>query len=1220
MDMFKKPLLFLVSVLITSACPGQVAQRYNSLLWEITGNSMKKPSYLYGTMHVSNKIAFHLSDSFFVALKSVEVVGLETNPENWMKELYGKPENKMEIRFRSPQPTSSFYTNCFNLNIAGNRELEKLLKYYPNVINNLLYRKKEGQDNFEENTYLDLFILQSGKKYGKKIASLEDPEYSEALVDLAKESIDENEEDKISYTKRNKILKGASYTEIIEDAYRRADLDYMDSISKIFYPSKNYHKYMLEIRNEVMVKSMDSIMKSQSIFAGVGAAHLPGEKGMLNYLSKKGYTIRPVTLNKDLDSKQKEEVEKIHHPVNFISFTDPDSIFTVEVPGQMYEVARTKSYKYFLYPDMVNGCFYLVMTIQNYGALLGIKTSDYSKRLDSLLFENIPGKILKKSPLTTESGLIGYDIENVTKRGDHQLYKIIFTPNQLIVVKVIGNDDYAKGPDAQRFFKSIKLHPSNSKTFASHYFPECGARIYMPLKIHRQSAESFNYRSYTNNLVNGVDEANHQYVFMQSAFLDFKYLEEDTFELNMLAENFCKEQEIKLKYSKLLDKEVYPSILFTGKYKNADVYGKISVAQPYYYLMLTNAKDKNSEKFFSSLQLSAPVYTNAFSGFVDSTLYFKVNTIELVDKDRKNLAHYETKTGKISKKEIEPKKYSFSRTHYFSSPATKECVEVNAIWFAKYSNTLAPDSFWARRSRRYSNYGDLIVKNKSFSVKPGWQEANITYADTNTRQVIRTRQILKGEMFYVLKTNSDSARYAGKFVNEFMRTFEPTDTLFGSSIYTSKANIFFNDLYSSDKATRLGARDALKEEYVDFFESDDTILLRNIKRPEFNGLNMEEKRFLIHSLAPSKNPNIHVELKKLYDSYTDSTDIQLAIIETLAKEKTSACTKTLLDILINDTPQLENKEDASDILFPFYDSLDLAKQLFPQLLELTRSSEYKYAIHKLMAYGVYKKTFTKEMFRDYKPFLFKECKSELRRQFSTEKESASDYSYSKYQAVNTKESPAEKTIFSFANNNVLGNAHLYALYILIESYKEDPVCVQLMEKVQRLEPGFTKSIILSYLLSKGHNFPDSVLKSLASDPYSRVNWYSNLKKYDLVKFFDVKYATQKEFAYALTFGKMHLNETEDTVKFIERRLVGFKNHSGYAYFYKLKKKDATNYSIYVVGAFPADEKKLILDDMLDVETKKIGKGDSEKELIDEMVQKIRTINRSRSKTSYSYDY
>src|ERR1700712_5144663 len=60
---------------------------YPSLLWEITGNGMKKPSYLFGTMHISNKMVFHLSDSFYNAIRAVDVVALELSPELWQNEI-----------------------------------------------------------------------------------------------------------------------------------------------------------------------------------------------------------------------------------------------------------------------------------------------------------------------------------------------------------------------------------------------------------------------------------------------------------------------------------------------------------------------------------------------------------------------------------------------------------------------------------------------------------------------------------------------------------------------------------------------------------------------------------------------------------------------------------------------------------------------------------------------------------------------------------------------------------------------------------------------------------------------------------------------------------------------------------------------------------------------------------------------------------------------------
>src|ERR1700712_5953075 len=60
---------------------------YPSLLWEITGNGLIKPSYLFGTMHVSNKMVFHLSDSFYNAIKNTDAVALELNPDLWQDQM-----------------------------------------------------------------------------------------------------------------------------------------------------------------------------------------------------------------------------------------------------------------------------------------------------------------------------------------------------------------------------------------------------------------------------------------------------------------------------------------------------------------------------------------------------------------------------------------------------------------------------------------------------------------------------------------------------------------------------------------------------------------------------------------------------------------------------------------------------------------------------------------------------------------------------------------------------------------------------------------------------------------------------------------------------------------------------------------------------------------------------------------------------------------------------
>ena len=60
-----KNILILLAVLLASFSHARDKKediKYQGLLWEITGNGLEKTSYLYGTMHVSRKIAFNLDD------------------------------------------------------------------------------------------------------------------------------------------------------------------------------------------------------------------------------------------------------------------------------------------------------------------------------------------------------------------------------------------------------------------------------------------------------------------------------------------------------------------------------------------------------------------------------------------------------------------------------------------------------------------------------------------------------------------------------------------------------------------------------------------------------------------------------------------------------------------------------------------------------------------------------------------------------------------------------------------------------------------------------------------------------------------------------------------------------------------------------------------------------------------------------------------------------
>src|SRR4051812_48725036 len=116
--------LFVLFISLPFLFFSQSTARYPTLLWKITGKGLKKPSYLYGTMHVSNRVAYYLSEQFFDALRSVDVVGLETNPGEWLENMQNTGELSELSQINSAGYNGDFYKNAFTVAFPEKRMLQ----------------------------------------------------------------------------------------------------------------------------------------------------------------------------------------------------------------------------------------------------------------------------------------------------------------------------------------------------------------------------------------------------------------------------------------------------------------------------------------------------------------------------------------------------------------------------------------------------------------------------------------------------------------------------------------------------------------------------------------------------------------------------------------------------------------------------------------------------------------------------------------------------------------------------------------------------------------------------------------------------------------------------------------------------------------------------------------------------------------------------------------
>ena len=90
---------------------------------------------------------------------------------------------------------------------------------------------------------------------------------------------------------------GFKSTKEIVALYTNQDMQGLyDYMKKSSYMTDEVYNEMLTKRNHNWINEMPELMKNQSVFFAVGAAHLSGNGGVLKLLKDNGYTVKPVNI------------------------------------------------------------------------------------------------------------------------------------------------------------------------------------------------------------------------------------------------------------------------------------------------------------------------------------------------------------------------------------------------------------------------------------------------------------------------------------------------------------------------------------------------------------------------------------------------------------------------------------------------------------------------------------------------------------------------------------------------------------------------------------------------------------------------------------------------------------------------------------------------------------------------------------------------------------
>lgn len=1130
----------------------------NSLLWQVSGNGLEEPSYLYGTMHVSSKVAFRLDDVFFESLKKVDAVALESDPTQWMDEYYS--EQILSVQNSSGSYRSSFYKDLFKLEHPPLQMVRSSIRMNDMALNGYLYRKNGAADNFEEETYLDMFIFQAGKKAGKPIISLEKFNESQYLTSKAATNPSKKEIDKWL---EEKLEKENRYT-MQENVYRDRNISLLDSIGAATN-TEYYRKNMLYDRNENMVVVMDSVMRSQTIFAGVGAAHLPGEHGMIQMLQDRGYTVTALTSEQtDLAKKEKKILDESFVAPALSRKRTPDQFLSLKTFDDLREFSMGNQ-SFYMIPEMTNGAYLTISRINTLDYLPTEKKKIDLDFVNNILFEDIPGEIIEKVQLF--SPYPGYAILNKTKKGDYQKYHIYKTPLELVIIKFGGKLDFVKKYE-QEIFSSIEFKP-NSKRLSTFKAP------------FNKYSMSFPEHVIANNLENpgktflqGTDGTSF-YFFQEAPIFDTEYVEEDKFEAQFIVEEFVNELEYKIEEA-TIEKQpyyTYRASVIMDSTKGTALEIKSIVKDGSYYLMgYTGDDPQKADAFFNSIQFNTIEY-NDFKTVQDTALYFNVKSPVKAPMSRRRFSRDDQKDYE------EKEKFSF-----YTTPSNEQ-IEVKMTKFHDLQMFHKPEDLWEYVDNNdWTNMklyrSNLRAKNKDKNQQGDLYYYNRTFKDSLSSKHILAKDVYYKGRLYHLKTVIDSTKQPSKFVNEFYSSFTPQDTTVGKDVFQDKTALFFKGVKDKDTLV-FDASNKIK-----FKAKDISQMMELINTVDSDDSNLKEVReYTLGELIDLKDDRVLPFIENLYQSSYDDPDVQLVILRKLLRKKTTSTHEIVLDLLEKDLPL--KKSGISSAINSYGDSLKLSARLFPDLLTYASINEYKSPVYELLAKVKDSGYVKKKVYKKYRKQIITDGKIEIKRTLS-----------------------ARKSSYNYNNNDLLSD------YVkLIFPYRKEKNAQDFFVKL--LDSGKNDAIAVYYtlLLKNKEAVPSKLLEEMESDDLLKAEIIINTAKNDLKLSSEVN---QQELAKSIVLTSKSFDKNKDELIFFEKQLITTdKEEKVELYLFNYKSKGTYKDQEYI--RYAAFELKKDESLQSEIYSKSYGNGkrydtDKEKEdAIEEIIKNIKHKNRWRVK-------
>ncbi|MBL7941107.1 MAG: TraB/GumN family protein [Flavobacteriales bacterium] len=266
------------------------AQTEPTLLWRIQPIAPGPASYLYGTVHSKDDRAFQFADSVMPAFERCTVVAgeldLATSAQGFalLERVSMADGKRLEDLYKKKDWKKVEEALVERLGIAA----PAVYRLKPFFIVAML---TEGEMAGERSYVLDQYLQDRARAAGKRVIGVERVEEQLRAMDAL--PLKEQAAMLLEHLEQG---DHSTQLEAMLDAYAAQDLDGLMKVADdAGGMPEDLGTALLTERNARMVHRMDSIIAGgEGVFFAIGAAHLPGETGLIQGLRDKGLIVHPV--------------------------------------------------------------------------------------------------------------------------------------------------------------------------------------------------------------------------------------------------------------------------------------------------------------------------------------------------------------------------------------------------------------------------------------------------------------------------------------------------------------------------------------------------------------------------------------------------------------------------------------------------------------------------------------------------------------------------------------------------------------------------------------------------------------------------------------------------------------------------------------------------------------------------------------------------------------